>query len=198
MAKEKNSKIGMIGTFIVAAIAYIVIGVFMVMNPKEVVNATIIVFGIGMLLYGIINVIIFFVNKDQEANLFMEMAIGVIAIGIGVFALLPHQRDLLEKILFYSIGAILIIDGLCNFKRAFSLKSMGFTRWYVMLAFAAIGLILGIICVLLYNQMGKVIIVFVGIALIYEGVASLITMLMVALTKKKVKKEIMRVTNDDR
>lgn len=194
--KQGNRKIGMIGSFIVAAIAYIVLGIFMVTHSDSIINGINIVFGIVMLLYGIINIIVFFLNKDQEANLFMEMAIGVVAVALGIFSLL--NEDLIVKIFFYTVGAVLIIDGLVNIKRAFSLKSMEFSRWYVLLISAAIGIILGALCIFLYMGMGQVIVIFVGIALIYEGIASLLTMLLVSRTKKKITKEIIRMEKDDR
>ena len=186
--KEKPNKAGMIGHFIIAAIAYIVLGVFMVMYSQKVADGINIVFGIVMLLYGIIQIISFFLNKDKEENLFMELALGVIALGLGVFALCAPA--IIQKIIFYTVGAILIIDSLVNVKRAFNLKSMGFPRWYVLLAFATIGIILGALCIILYMNIEAAVIIFVGIALIYEGLASLITMFMVSRIKKKVSKEI--------
>ena len=194
--RVKNNKISMIGGFIVAAIAYIVLGIFMVTHPNDVVHGTITVFGIGMLLYGIINIIIFFMNKDEEANLFMEMAIGVVAVGIGIFALV--KSDFLENILLTVIGAVLIIDGVVNVKRAFTLKSLDFSHWYVLLGFAAVGIILGILCIVLYQSIAMGIVVFVGICLIYEGIASLLSMLMISRMKRKIHKEIMRIAKNER
>lgn len=185
---EKAKKAGMIGHFIIAAIAYIVLGVFMVMYPQKIADGFNIVFGIVMLLYGIIQIIAFFLNKDKEENLIMELVMGVIALGLGVFSLCAPA--IIQKIIFYTVGAILIIDGLVNVKRAFNLKAMGFGRWYVLLAFAAIGIILGALCIILYMNIESAVIVFVGISLIYEGIASLITMFLVSRTKKKVTKEL--------
>ena len=178
----------MLGTFIIAAIAYIVLGVFMVAYPDKAAGGFRVVIGIILMVYGIINVISFFLNKDSEENLFMELALGVLAIGLGIFALVAP--DTVEMVIFYAIGAVLIVDGVVNLKRAFNLKSMGFPRWYVLLAFAAIGIILGALCIILYMNIEAAVIIFVGIALIYEGLASLITMFMVSRIKKKVSKEI--------
>ena len=188
MPNEKPKKKSMLGTFIIAAIAYVVLGVFMVAYPDKAAGGFRVVIGIILMVYGIINVISFFLNKDSEENLFMELALGVLAIGLGIFALVAP--DTVEMVIFYAIGAVLIVDGVVNLKRAFNLKSMGFPRWYVLLAFAAIGIILGALCIILYMNIEAAVIIFVGIALIYEGLASLITMFMVSRIKKKVSKEI--------
>ena len=113
---EKVKKSSLIGHFIIAAIAYIVLGVFMVMYNSKFADGVNIVFGVVMLLYGIIQIISFFLNQDKEENLFMELAMGVIALGLGVFSLLAPQ--IIQKIIFYTVGAILIIDSLVNVKRA--------------------------------------------------------------------------------
>lgn len=188
MAKEKSKKRSMLGTFIIASIAYIVLGVFMVVNSQKIADGINIVFGIVMLIYGIINIITFFLNKDTEENLFLELALGVIALGLGIFALCAP--DIIQRIVFYTIGAIIIIDSLVDMKRSFNLKSMGFNRWYVLLIIAAIGVVLGILSIVFYMNMGNAIVMFIGISLIYEGIASLITMLLVSRTKKKVEKEL--------
>lgn len=188
MAKEKSKKRSMLGSFIIASIAYIVLGIFMVVNSEKIAEGINIVFGIVMLVYGIINVISFFLNKDIEENLFLELALGVIAIGLGVFALCAP--DIIQMIIFYTIGAVIIIDSLVNAKRSFNLKSMGFTRWFILLIFAAIGVILGILTIVFYMNMGSAVVMFIGISLIYEGVAGLITMLFVSRAKKKIEKEL--------
>ena len=60
---EKVKKSSLIGHFIIAAIAYIVLGVFMVMYNSKFADGVNIVFGVVMLLYGIIQIISFFLNQ---------------------------------------------------------------------------------------------------------------------------------------
>ena len=191
MPNERPKKRNLLGTFIIAAIAYIVLGVFMVAKSQAVAEGINVVFGVAMLIYGIINVISFFLNKDSEENLFLELALGVVAVGLGIFALVA--QSLMMKILFYAIGAILIIDGVVNLKRAFNLKSMGYHRWNVFLIGALIGVLLGVLCIVFYRVIPDVIVIFYGIALVYEGVASLITIFIDSRTRKKVTNELARI-----
>ena len=153
-----------------------------------------VVFGIIMLIYGVINVISFFLNKDDEENLFLELAMGVIAVGLGIFALIWGEKT--TEILFYAIGAVIVVDSVVNIKRAFNLKTMGFTRWNYFLIAALIGLLLGILCILFYNFWAKAIVIFIGIALVYEGLSSLIIIFLDSRTRKKVTKELARYNND--
>ncbi len=194
MSKEKPNKRNLIGTFIIASIAYIVLGVFMVAKNDVVADGINVVFGIIMLIYGVINVISFFINKDDEENLFLELALGVIAVGLGIFALIWGEKT--TEILFYAIGAVVIVDSIVNIKRAFNLKTMGFPRWNYFLIIGLLGLLLGILCILFYNFWGKAIVIFIGIALIYEGLSSLIIIFLDSRTRKKVTKELARYDHD--
>ena len=185
---QKQRKRNMLGSFIVAAIAYIVLGVFMVMHPQETENGIHIVFGVIMLIYGAVNIVSFFLNKDSEENLFFELCFGVIAAAVGLFALIAPQ--IIRDILFYAIGVIVVIDGAINVKRAFNLKAYGMRYWYVMLIISCVAIVAGIAAVVLRNFVIDFIVVMLGISLIYEGVSSIVTMIMVGHYKKKITKEL--------
>ena len=73
MNKERPSKRNMLGTFVIAAIAYIVLGVFMVVKSQAVADGINVVFGVVMLVFGVVNIIAFFLNKDSDENLFLEL-----------------------------------------------------------------------------------------------------------------------------
>ncbi|MBQ1239528.1 MAG: DUF308 domain-containing protein, partial [Ruminococcus sp.] len=77
--KPRPNKRAILGNFVIASIAYIVLGVFMVIKSQAVANGINDVFGVIMLIYGVINIIVFFINKDADENLFLELATGVIA-----------------------------------------------------------------------------------------------------------------------
>ena len=189
MARERTKKPNMLGTFIIAAIGYIVLGVFMVIHPDITASSLRIMFGVIMLIYGIVNIISFFLNKDSEENLFLELASAVIAMALGIFVLVA-DAGLINSILFYTMGVIIIIDGLVNAKRAFNLKGYGMKHWYVFLILAAISVIAGVLCIVFKDILASVIVVIIGCVLIYEGIASLVTMFVVSRMKKKVEKEL--------
>lgn len=192
--KQRPNKRAMLGTFVIASIAYIVLGVFMVIKSQAVANGINDVFGVIMLIYGVINVIVFFMNKDADDNLFLELATGVIAIGLGIFSLVA--QDLMQQILFYAIGGVLLIDALVNIKRAVNLRYMGFPRWNFFLIAAIIGVILGILCIVFYTVIPQSVVVFFGVSLIYEGVSSLVVLLIDARVRKRVSNDLARIERD--
>ena len=54
-----------VGAFIIASIVYIILGVFMVTHPAKVEATLCYAFGILMTIFGVINVISFFINKTH-------------------------------------------------------------------------------------------------------------------------------------
>lgn len=192
--RPRPNKRHMLGTFVTASIAYIVLGIFMVVKSQAVANGLNDVFGVVMLIYGVINIIAFFMNKDADENLFMELATGVIAVGLGIFALVA--QTLMQQILFYVIGGVLVIDAIVNIKRALNLRAMGFSRWNFFLITAAIGLLLGVLCIVFYGIMPQSIVIFFGISLIYEGVSGLITILIDSRIRKKTIQDLARAERD--
>jgi len=194
MARGNNKRADMLGTFIIAAIGYIVLGVFMVIHPDKTASGIRVMFGVIMLIYGVINIIVFFMNKDVDDNLFLELATGVIAIGLGIFSLVA--QDLMQQILFYAIGGVLLIDALVNIKRAVNLRYMGFPRWYFFLIAAIFGVILGILCIVFYTVIPQSVVVFFGVSLIYEGVSSLVILLIDARVRKRVSNDLARIERD--
>ena len=189
MARGNNKRADMLGTFIIAAIGYIVLGVFMVIHPDKTASGIRVMFGVIMLMYGIVNIVSFFLNKDSEENLFLELASAVIAMALGVLVLVA-DAVLINSILFYTMGVIVIIDGLVNAKRAFNLKSFGMRYWFIVLIAAALTVIAGILCIVFKDMLASIIVVIIGCVLIYEGIVSLVTMFLAARMKKKVEKEL--------
>lgn len=192
--KPRPNKRAILGNFVIASIAYIVLGVFMVIKSQAVANGINDVFGVIMLIYGVINIIVFFINKDADENLFLELATGVIAIGLGVFSLVA--QDLMQQILFYAIGGVLLIDALVNIKRAVNLRYLGFPRWNIFLIAAIIGVLLGILCIVFYTVIPQSVVVFFGVSLIYEGISSLIILILDARVRKRISNDLARIERD--
>lgn len=192
--KPRPNKRAILGNFVIASIAYIVLGVFMVIKSQAVANGINDVFGVIMLIYGVINIIVFFINKDADENLFLELATGVIAIGLGVFSLVV--QDLMQQILFYAIGGVLLIDALVNIKRAVNLRYLGFPRWNIFLIAAIIGVLLGILCIVFYTVIPQSVVVFFGVSLIYEGISSLIILILDARVRKRISNDLARIERD--
>lgn len=191
---DGKPKSRVLGTFIIASIIYIILGVFMVFHPAKVEAALCYAFGILMTIYGAVNIISFFVNKDSDNNLFLELVFGVLSAAFGVFTMFSPTSVI--NILFIVIGVIIIIDGVMNMKRSFYLKDFGVRRWYVFLILSAIAVVSGILTIAFREALGNALIIILGITLIYEGISGLVIMFQISRNKKRVERKLMMIDAD--
>ena len=183
-----------VGAFIIASIVYIILGVFMVTHPAKVEATLCYAFGILMTIFGVINVISFFINKDSDSNLFFELVFGVLSCAFGVFTLVSPTSVI--NILFIVIGVIIIIDGIMNVKRSFYLKDFGERYWFVFLIISAVSILAGILTIVFRQPLGSLLIVILGINLIYEGISGLVIMFRISQNKKRVERKMMMIDAD--
>lgn len=64
-----------------------------------------------------------------------------------------------------------MVSSICGIKRAFTLKSYGFERWYLMLISAIVTLVLAVTIVLYPTLYGDMLMMAIGIVMIIEAVA---------------------------
>ena len=79
--KKKNPA----ATMMMTSLAYIVLGIVTVVFPQKVLDVLCYALGGAMTVYGLFNIISFFV--DREGGMYFELVIGVISTGFGIFAL---------------------------------------------------------------------------------------------------------------
>ncbi|MBQ2570108.1 MAG: hypothetical protein II573_06915, partial [Ruminococcus sp.] len=90
----------------------------------------------------------------------------------------------------------LLIDALVNIKRAVNLRYLGFPRWNIFLIAAIIGVLLGILCIVFYTVIPQSVVIFFGVSLIYEGVSSLIILILDARVRKRISNDLARIERD--
>lgn len=183
-----------VAPFVIASIIYIILGIFMVSHPAKVEATLCYAFGILMTIFGVINVISFFINKDSDNNLFFELVFGVLSCAFGVFTLFSPTSVI--NILFIVIGVIIIIDGIMNLKRSFYLKDFGERYWLVFFIISAVSVLAGILTIVFREPLGSFLIVVLGINLIYEGVSGLVIMFRISQNKKRVERKMMMIDAD--
>ena len=79
--KKKNPA----ATMMMTSLAYFVLGIVTVVFPQKVLDVLCYALGGAMTVYGLFNIISFFV--DREGGMYFELVIGVISTGFGIFAL---------------------------------------------------------------------------------------------------------------
>ena len=102
----------------------------------------------------------------------LELLIGLCATAFGAYSL--FSPDFLSKFLFIVLGLLIMVSSICGIKRAFTLKSYGFERWYLMLISAIVTLVLAVTIVLYPTLYGDMLMMAIGIVMIIEAVSDLL------------------------
>lgn len=108
--KKKNPA----ATMMMTSLAYIVLGIVTVVFPQKVLDVLCYALGGAMTVYGLFNIISFFV--DREGGMYFELVIGVISTGFGIFALFSPTS--IAAIINIPIGIIIIVDSIMDMKHS--------------------------------------------------------------------------------
>ena len=104
---------------------------------------------------------------SQERAFTFELVIGVLTAAIGIFALL--SPDSIRDILSVVLGLVVIIDSLIGIKRAFTLRELELSGWWVRLTLSVAAAILGVLFMLQKELFGRALLIVVGCVLLYQG-----------------------------
>ena len=151
--KKKNPA----ATMMMTSLAYIVLGIVTIVFPQKVLDVLCYALGGAMTVYGLFNIISFFV--DREGGMYFELVIGVISTGFGA------------AIINIPIGIIIIVDSIMDMKHSLTLRSLGMRKWWIPFIIAIVMIIFSLTTIFFTNIFGALLMIALGIALIYEGVS---------------------------
>lgn len=171
--------------FIILSVFYVIAGIVLLFWPEMSIELFCKVLGIGMLIAGITHVIIYF-TKDHMLNVMqMDLVIGVLCSSFGAYFLL--HPEFVESALPFAVGVLLLMGAIVKLQNAIDMKRLQFRFWKVVLFFSIVMLISG--GLLIYNPFtGDILTLFIGIALILDGLLNIICMLCIAHLYKKMTK----------
>ena len=163
--KERNTA----SFVIISSLAYLVLGFIMLIFPTKISSVLCYTLGIVLTIYGLFNIITFFLKK--EANMYLELIVGVIATAFGIFTL--FSPTIIVEIIFVTIGIVIIIDSLMDIKHSFQLKALGMKHWWICLVVSIAIILLGLSTIFFPTFFGDFLIILLGIIMIYEGISGL-------------------------
>ena len=174
---------------ILAALAYVVLGVVLLAWPDTTGNVLCTLLGILLLGYGIFQIIGFFTRGDEGwGSGAVYLLAGLCAVALGVFALSSPEKVL--AILPVALGAVVVVDSCISLKRAFQLKELGMERWWIAALLAVVTLLFGLVVMFNPFQSALLVIRIVGGVLIYQGISDLVTITRVTYYGKRVLEEL--------
>ena len=161
--KKKNPA----ATMMITSLAYIVLGIVTVIFPQKVLDVLCYALGGAMTVYGLFNIISFFIDRDD--GMYFELVIGVISTGFGIFALFSPGS--IATIINIPIGIVIIIDSIMDMKHSLTLRTVGMKKWWIPFIISVAMIIFILVTIFFKNIFGEILMILLGISLIYEGVS---------------------------
>ena len=161
----KNLKLN----FILASILYLVLGLVLLIWPAASSLALCRLLGAALLLYGRFNLVGFFLRDSGMGAFRLELFLGVVATGVGIFFLV--QPRLVLSFLPIVMGVYAVIDSAVVLKRTLELYRMEYHRWWLSLVLALVGIVLGLVLVFRPFAVTTTFFRLVGVVFLYLGIS---------------------------
>lgn len=169
MKKNRKNKSKSINTMIISSLAYLVLGLIMIIWSKSVETAFCYALGTALTVYGIFNILSFFLSR--ETSLMLELITGILSTAVGVFTLISPGTII--GIIFFIIGILIIIVSAMDIKYALMLKAYNMKYWWIYFVLSLIVIIIGISTILFKDFFADLIMILLGALLVYEGLSGL-------------------------
>ena len=169
MKKNRKNKSKSINTMIISSLAYLVLGLIMIIWSKSVETAFCYALGTALTVYGIFNILSFFLSR--ETSLILELITGILSTAVGVFTLISPGTII--GIIFFIIGILIIIVSAMDIKYALMLKAYNMKYWWIYFVLSLIVIIIEISTILFKDFFADLIMILLGALLVYEGLSGL-------------------------
>ncbi len=158
-------------TAILISLVYTVLGLFMIMFPAKIANMICLIFGITLIVYGIIDIITYFTMELRVSLFRNDFYHGVLVVLFGVLVI--TQRNLFQSIIPFVLGILLVSSGFAKIQDGIDARriSAGW-RWSTIIL-AVISIVFGLIAIFNPMKTQEALFRIIGIGLMYSGLTDL-------------------------
>lgn len=179
--KKKEIK-GILGSLLL-----IVLSVFLMLKPIEIIGTLIKVIGMILLICGVFDFANYFVNKKEESLFDYGLVKGIIEITIGVLFIFKY--DLLINLFPCILGLIIVFINIFKLQTAISLKEFE-SNYMTGVIISSLSIILGLVIVINPFETLEVVIIVSGAVLLISELSNIIYSISVLKFFKKTDKAV--------
>ncbi len=170
----------------------LVCGVLLILFGNLAVKITAYVLAGILIVCGVWSVIRYIRSGPLQRITESRLALGLILLVAGT--LLAFNPDILNNILPVVWGLALLFGAFLKFQYAFDEKSVKITKWWIMLIFAAVSLVIGILTLLDPAFLGESSHLIFGIMLLVEAAVDITVCLLLKHALKKHNSAVLDIT----
>lgn len=176
---------------IIVAVALFVLGLFLVIFPaasQEIICKAI---GVALCVWGVLRLINYFRIAGNEVLGSYGLVQGVTLLAFGMFFVIKPQ--VIGVFLGTALAIIIIVDGILKLQYAVDFYHLQSDKWWIELIGAVIMVVIGVIALLNPFSTTTALTVFIGIALMVEGLWDFISLMRIVSVTKKAGKAISNI-----
>ncbi len=167
-------------------VIYLLIGIFFVLRPDTAFSTIGNIFSIIILIVGIINICMYFTEKNFLGTQRNGLAAGLILSIIAIYFLI--RPDFIATLLGFIIGFMILIAGITQLQNAIDMIHFKAKNWIFMLITAGILIILGIISLINPFSADRALIFTTGIFIIICAAIKILSTFMFLMGARTVEK----------
>lgn len=184
VAPMRAAKIG----GIIVSVLLCALGVFMMLRPEASAYALSIACGVIFILLGVMKLVGYF-SKDLYRLAFQyDLAFGLLVIAVGV-VILSRPGEMMG-LMCVILGLCILADGLFRVQTALNAKHFGLPLWWLILVWAIVTGIMGFLLLLRPGIGGRALMIFMGAALVAEGLLNIDTIVTAVKIVKNQRQDI--------
>ncbi len=174
---------------ILISICELLAGILLLINPERYARVLIIIVGIVLVVFGVLNVVRHLRIPPLEASRSYRMSWGLILTAGGIFCIVDAGWfiDVFPVLTLY--GVALIAIGFIKVQWTVDMLRIGDTRWYCALISVAMAFIVAIVLLVNSTSDSHVMWIITGIILIISAVLDIVTLFFRFMRQEEVAKE---------
>jgi len=164
---------------------YIIIGLVMLIAPTFVSNSICYLIGALCFIIGGLAIYTYIASEVYGTLGAALLIVAVLFIGVGIFIVL--NPEFFASFIPIIMGVILVVDAFGKMQSSMTLKKYGYDYWWQVIAAAGVIFVFGIL--LLFNPFGSLLVLIriLGLFLVVDGFANLLTVMSYAKIEKAIK-----------
>lgn len=174
----KSLKVGML----LSGVVSIALGLIMICLPQLVETTLRFVFGGGLTLFGVLEIVFVFVKPNGLLSA-SRIIPGVLSLAVGLVFL--FRFDTFVSLLWVLLGISILTDGIYKLQYSFELKAADVKNWWINLLISFASLLMAMVLMIQPFDLQNAMTVFAGILLAVNGLFDVLcTALMSAYAKR--------------
>lgn len=162
-------------------------GLLLIWVPEFFAELTGIFLGIAMIVFGCSKLFAYFSGDPFRVALRADLAGGIILLMLGLI-LITHPASFMA-IVSFAAGIYMISEGVSKIQTAVQSKQLGFKQWWLLLVLAIITGLMGIV-LMFSNDGGAIVMTFLGISLLSDGILNIVTICTAAKYFKDIRSDL--------